>query len=104
MIECMLICTLLVLMAKNVLVVHYNYRNDIQQIFDAKNSNFNDTLKSSNRTRMRLIKAGKLKIFQQQINEMLEIGTLVPLSQDEIDKLATTPHQYTRLAYTESTK
>ena len=75
----------------------YDYRKPVEEKFAPANSNREEALKATNAVIIRLTKIGRLQEFQNQIQEMEEMGTIVALTDSEIKDLETHPHHYNKL-------
>ena len=60
----------------------YNYRENVEEKFAPVNSNRQEALKATNAVIARLLKIGRLEEFQNQIDEMEKMGTIIALTED----------------------
>ena len=78
----------------------YDYHEKVEEKFAPANSNRQEALRATNAVIVRLMKIGRLDEFQNQIDEMEKMGTIVALSESEIKNLETQPHHFNKLNYT----
>jgi len=75
-------------------------RENVEEKFAPVNSNRQEALKATNAVIARLIKIGRLEEFQNQIDEMEKMGTIIALTDDEVKSLDSQPHHYNKLGFT----
>merc|ERR1712026_160082 len=77
------------------IMVEYPMRSPIAETFHPDKSNRNEAEQASLRVLRKLKKQNLLPKMEQAIAEMIEIGTLVELTPEELQALPTTPHHFT---------
>ena len=68
----------------------YDYREEVEEKFAPANSNREEALRATNAVIVRLMKIGRLDEFQNQMDEMEKMGTIVALSESEMTKFRDT--------------
>ena len=82
--------------------VSYPMRSPIAETFSPEKSNRVEAEQASLRVLRKLKKQNLLPKMEQAIAEMIEIGTLVELTPEELQALPSTPHHYTKLNFVTS--
>ena len=75
----------------------YEYREDVDTKFAPVNSNREEALRATNSVIKRLNKIVKLDEFQAQIDDMVKMGTMIQLKDEEIEGLNSNPQVYHNL-------
>ena len=79
---------------------NYDYREPIKEKLTPANTNREEALKATNAVISRLTRIGRLQEFEEQIQEMETMGTILALTDTEIKDLETRPHNFNKLNYT----
>ena len=76
----------------------YVYGGDVNEIFNPENTNFSSALGSARGVAKKLLRKGKnaLQEYSQQFKKAEGDGTLIPLTDKQIEELKLKPHFYTQ--------
>ena len=78
----------------------YTYQNDPQETFKPKKSNLKEAVGHTKRLINKLRKKNMLKRFQEEIDKKIQIGKLIKLNKDEVEKLKSEVHHFCYLNHT----
>ena len=70
------------------------YENDPESVFHPKNSNFRQALAMPNGVIKNLKRKNQLNIFEEDIENKIQSGTLEKLSKEELAEIPKKPHHF----------